>query len=304
MPNRTAKFVSAIFAGVLAGTLLTTISHGETVAADNCLSGPKGEAPPGSHWYYRIEHGTKRHCWHLREEGESLSPAAPQTQAAPQNILPTARPPAPQANPATQRSVDNARAELPARTNRNEAPNTAWPAIAQGVNETSRANATDTSAGSAVVASRWPEPSGVGPASSPRPTPSNLADNEPANPIVRSAPPVAVVTHATADSSSQNQPGPIPRWFVAVVGPVAFGSIAAGLFFKFGRSRHQRQSAVRARRRPVWEQTDDDRIVLSDYPDADVIPRRPQFARGIDQASRPDDRMAEFLARMPRRAPT
>jgi len=278
MPNRTAKFVSAMFASVLAGTLLTTISHGETVAADNCLSGPKGETPPGSHWYYRIEHSTNRHCWHLREDGDRQ--AAPQTQAAPQNILPPAKPPAPQANPATHRSVDNARAELPSQTNRNEEPNTAWAAIAQGVTDNSRANTPDASAGSAVVASRWPEPSGVSPASSRRPAPSNLADNEPANPIVKSAPPVAVVTHATADSSSQNQPGPIPRWFVAVVGPVAFGSIAASLFFKFGRSRHQRRSA--ARKRPVWEQTDDDRIVLSDYPDPDVIPRRPQFARGID----------------------
>ena len=303
MPNRTAKFVSAIFASVLAGAPLTTISHGEAVAADNCLSGPKGETPPGSHWYYRIEHSTKRHCWHLREEGDSLSQDAPQTQAAPQNILPPPKPPAPQANPATRRSVDNARAELPAQTNRNEEPNTAWPAIAQRVNDTSRANAADANAGSAVVASRWPEPSGVSPASSPRPAPSNLADNEPANPIARSAPPVAVVNHATADSSSQNEPGPIPRWFVAVVGPVAFGSIAASLFLKFGRSRRQRRTAVRARRRPVWEQTDDDRIVLSDYPDADVIPRRPQFARGIDQLSS-DDRMAEFLARTSRRAPT
>jgi hypothetical protein len=304
MPNRTAKFVSAVFASVLAGASLTTISHGETVAADNCLSGPKGETPPGSHWYYRIEHSTKRHCWHLRGEGDGLSQAGPQTQAAPQNILPPAKPPAPQANPATQRSVDNARAELPAQTNRNEEPNTAWPAIAQGVTDISRANAADANAGSAVVASRWPEPSGMSPASSPRPAPSSLADNEPANPIVRSAPPAAVVTHATADSSSQNQPGPIPRWFVAVVGPVAFGSLAVSLFFKFGRSRHQRRSGVRARRRPVWEQTDDDRIVLSDYPDADVIPRRPQFARGFDEASRTDHRMAEFHARMSRRAPT
>ena len=302
MPNRTAKFVSAVFASVLAGTLLTTISHGETVAADNCLSGPKGEAPPGSHWYYRIEHSTKRHCWHLREEDDRQ--AAPQTLAAQQNILPSAKPPAPQANPATQRSVDNARAELPPQTNRNEEPNTAWPAVAQGVTDTSRANATDATAGSAVVASRWPESSGVSPASSPRPAQRNLADNEPASPIVRSAPPVTVVTHATADASSQNQTGPIPRWFVAVVGPVAFGSIAASLFFKFGRSRNQRRRAVRARRRPVWEQTDDDRIELSDYPDADVIPRRPQFARGIDEASRPHDRMAEFLSPMSRRAPT
>jgi hypothetical protein len=297
MPNRTAKFASAIFASILASAPLTTISHGETVAADNCLSGPKGETPPGSHWYYRIEHSTKRHCWYLREEGDRLS------QAAPLNISPPAKPLPPQAEPATQISVANARAELPAQTNRNTEPNTVWPA-APGLRDTPRAIAPDANVASTVVASRWPESSGVSPVSSPRPARSNLAENAPANPIARPAPAVAEVTRAIADSSSQGQPGSIPRWFVAIVGPLALGSIAASLLFKFGRSRHQRRKAVLARRRPVWEQTDDARIELSDYPDAEVIPRRRHFSRGNGEARRPDDRTPEFLSRVSGRAPT
>lgn len=68
MPRRTVKFVSALFAGVLAGIPLATISHGATPAADDCLSGPKDQAPHGSHWYYRIDRATKRHCWYLKDE--------------------------------------------------------------------------------------------------------------------------------------------------------------------------------------------------------------------------------------------
>src|ERR1700730_15196541 len=264
MPNRAAKFASAIFASVLVGTLLTTISHGETVAADNCLSGPKGETPPGSHWYYRIEHGTKRHCWHLREEGDHLRKDAPQTQAAAKNIWPPAKPPAPQANPATQRSVDNARAELPAQRNRNEESDSPWPAIAPGLNSAPRANAPDADAVSAAVASRWPEPSGVSPASSPRPAPGNMAANVPASSTAAPAPTVTAVTHFAADSSSQSQSGSTPKLLVAIIGAVALASIMTSLIFKFGRARRPRRAAVRARRGPVFESTDDDRIVVAD----------------------------------------
>jgi hypothetical protein len=298
MPNRTAKFVSAIFASVLAGTALTTISHAEAFAADDCLSGPKGEAPAGSHWFYRIEHGTKRHCWYLREEGDRIS------QAAPLNISPPAKPPAPQANPATQHSVDNARAELPAQTSRSEESNSPWPATAPGLNSTPRANAPDADAVSAAVASRWPEPSGVSPASSPRPAPSNMAANVPASSTAAPAPTVTAVAHFAADSSSQSQSGSTPKLLVAIIGALALASIMTSLIFKFGRARRPRRAAVRARRGPVFESTDDDRIVVSDYPDADPLPRRHQFARGIDDARSPDDRMADFLTRISGRAPT
>ncbi len=306
MPNRTAKFVSAVFAGILVGALVTTTSHSETVAADNCLSGPKGHTPPGSHWHYRIDHSTNRQCWYLREEGDKVSQAAPMQiapqQAAPQKASPSAQPPAPQADAGMQRSVADARAELPPHTNRNDGPNSPWPAVAPALNDTPRASAADKNTASTVVASRWLDPSSIGSAPTPRPA-SSLAADMPANSMAAPAPAVAAGTLATADSSSQSQPGPIPRWFVAAVGPLALGSIVAGLFFKFSRARGPRRNSIRARRRPVWEQTDDDRIALSDYPDADVIPLRPRFSRGLD-AGDPDDGMTEFLSRMSRRSPT
>ena len=304
MPNRSAKFVSAIFASILAGAPLTTTSHGATVAADDCLSGPKGETPPGRHWYYRIDHSTNRQCWYLREEGDKVSQAAPlqiapQQAIIPQKASPSAQPAAPQADAGMQRSVADAHAELPPQANRNDGTNTPWPAIAPALNNSPRANAADANASSTVVASRWPEPSGIDSTSSPRPA-SNLAANVPPNSIAAPAPAIAADHLVTADSL-QSQPGPIPRWFVAVVLPLALGSIVASLIFKFGRPR---RSSIRARRRPVWEQTDDDRIALSDYPDAAVIPRRPRFSRDIGEAGNPDDRMAEFLSRISGRSPT
>src|ERR1700730_17499210 len=92
MPNRTAKFASAIFAGLLAGTPLTTISH-SAAAEEECLSGPNDKAPGGGHWYYRIDRATKRHCWYQRDEAEKPSQLTPPNSAA------SARPVAPK--PAT-----------------------------------------------------------------------------------------------------------------------------------------------------------------------------------------------------------
>src|SRR6266403_5508367 len=107
MPNRTAKFVSAIFASLLAGAAFATISHGTADAADDCLSGPKGATPEGSHWYYRIDRVTKQHCWYLGDEGEKLSLAAPKMSAAR---------PSPKPDTTMQRSVADARAEFSAQT--------------------------------------------------------------------------------------------------------------------------------------------------------------------------------------------
>ena len=77
MQNRTAKFVSAIFASLLAGMPLTTVSLGAAPAADDCLSKPKGLAPEGSHWYYRVDRANQRQCWYL---GAERAKARPQQQ--------------------------------------------------------------------------------------------------------------------------------------------------------------------------------------------------------------------------------
>jgi hypothetical protein len=152
MPTQTAKFVSAVFAGILATIPLTIASHGETPAPDNCLSSPKGDAPAGNHWFYRIDQSTKRHCWYLRAQGDRIS------QGAPQNILPSPKPP-PQTDTVVQRSLADAHAELPAQTNRNDAPNTDLPPATADWNAAPRANATNANAGSAAMPSSWPQPS-------------------------------------------------------------------------------------------------------------------------------------------------
>ena len=78
MANRIAKFASAIFASLLAGapiTIITSSTSSFTHAASDCQTEPGSETRQGQHWYYRIEHGTKRHCWYLREEGERAEQA-------------------------------------------------------------------------------------------------------------------------------------------------------------------------------------------------------------------------------------
>ena len=80
MPNRTAKFASAIFVSFLAGAPLAILSHGAARAADDCLAAPKDVTPEGSHWYYRIDHPTKRHCWYLKEFSQNA--AAKSVQSA------------------------------------------------------------------------------------------------------------------------------------------------------------------------------------------------------------------------------
>src|SRR5262245_13115736 len=48
-------------------------------AADECLRGPNGTAPAGSHWYYRVDRPTGRHCWYLGAEGRSVRSVSERT---------------------------------------------------------------------------------------------------------------------------------------------------------------------------------------------------------------------------------
>ncbi len=53
--------------------------------ADDCLSAPASEPPPGSHWYYRTDRAKGRKCWFLRTLG------APTQHAVPHDASATAR---------------------------------------------------------------------------------------------------------------------------------------------------------------------------------------------------------------------
>src|SRR5215213_6136169 len=101
MPKRTAKIVSVIFASLLAGTSLATVSHGATDNPDSCLARPKGAAPAGGHWFYRIDRATKRNCWYIGDAPANSEPA------------PTVSPSVSATKNAAPRAIADARAELP-----------------------------------------------------------------------------------------------------------------------------------------------------------------------------------------------
>jgi hypothetical protein len=314
MPKRSVKIVAATFASILASTLLGPQSRGETVTPDNCLLSPRGETPPGSHWFYRLEHGTKRQCWYLRSsKGEKLAAQAPAQNAAPaqntapsqstapsQNVAPHPNPPAPPVQDAAiQRSPADARAELPVQSNTNDQPAAdPAPIAAEPIRRANTSVANSPAVNAAVISARWPEPTtAVVPAATAAP---QQADNSPASNIppgsIPSVAPADAADIAVAEDSSPYRVRGIMPLLVAILG--AF-TLATAIVVRFGRPRRPQPRKLRVRRGPIWETTDDDRIVLSDHPGYGVHMRRPRFARNVIEL---DERKSEAYRRNSGRA--
>jgi hypothetical protein len=326
MPNRTAKFVSTVFASVLAGFSLTTASHGATPAADDCLSAPRGQTPEGNHWYYRIERGTKRHCWYLREEGEKLS------QSAPSSAAPSAKPIAPKAEPAIRGSVANARAELPAAQTRDAADSAAATAPQPSAPGLNAANPTaslpltapDASTQPSMIASRWPEPSSANPSAGPaqaaadpddvdlQPTPPSAAPPSAAPPAAAPPPPVALAAADAPSEKSQGRSGSIPMLSVVMIGALALAGLIGSAIVRFGGRRRRNRSDIAVDRDAIWDAISTEPRSSRAAPDAIVrMPRSPGFTlprelqmadHAANRQDRQDDRITEMLARLARSA--
>jgi hypothetical protein len=313
MPNRTAKFASAIFAGLLAGTPLTTISHSAAGAQDECLSSPNDKAPGGGHWYYRIDRATKRHCWYQREEGEKASPIATPNSTA------SARPVGPKAPTAAQRSVADARAELPWQS-RIEQPrrDRLTPAISADamvgeINPDVKPPVADGQQPNVV--SRWLGQSDTDPLNSPifLTSPTPLAGPLPNGPVpvgptankddpganVSAAPPTqalpspAAVQFAAADVSSPTHS--VQMLLAAIMGALALAGVMGRAIFNFVGPRSPAKRKGRKRRGAIWKSADGGRTTSTVYPGADGLPPRPDFPRDLDQVDDPGDRIAELL---------
>jgi len=320
MSSRTAKFVSAIFAGLIAGAPLVTASHGAPAEAAKCLSGPKGAPPAGGHWYYRVDRATKRACWYIGDAKEKLVRAAPETSPPVTN---SASPPDSGSPPS---SIANARAELPLPQSRIE-PDTsvftgkrAAAAVTGAFNpeHDQRANARDTGAQGSVVASRWPELAGVNTPASPEPSTDNSAASAPENsgaaPTASStapapskaAPPAAVAALplAAADASSTEKPaGSVQMLLIAILGALALAGLLASAIFRLSRPR---RTASRVERRVNWGSVRSDRPSLSDEARAASSMRELRLLpegslpRKLRAADDPDERIAQMLSRLPR----
>jgi hypothetical protein len=313
MPNRTAKFASAIIASVLVSAPLATVSRGATPAADSCLSGPKDQAPQGSHWYFRIEHPSNRHCWYLRGAHDvATQSAAPNASAgAPASANPASP------SPAMPGSIANAHAELPSPPTRGDqgtgATTGQLPAAATSLDNTPRANLADTNILRSVVASRWPEQLAAASSDASDPSPDNSAANTASRPVTTEPAAAVSVPLTSADASSEKQSDSTQMLIIAIVGALSVAGLAASAVGYGGRRKIRLDEIqnhigddingeTKGYRRAIWETTLTDRPLPSPFPAP--VARRPNIGipNELREAHDPDDKIAEMLARLARSA--
>jgi hypothetical protein len=217
MTNSSGRFSSTMMATIAVSVAVATI--GAADAAEPCLTTPKTETPTGQHWFYRIESGTKRHCWYLGDKGKTSSQApasASARQAAPD--------PAPTSNKALARSTADARAEwqVPQALTENDKdltfpseglrPPVAPESAGQGAPvSTSTANPDRSS-----ILTGLPQPNGVAPSASAPPTTlsmeeTNATGTNPAETNTGGTAETTVASAAIAPTESENSTiGTIP----------------------------------------------------------------------------------------------
>jgi hypothetical protein len=238
MTNRMGNLATAILVGALASVTLLVATNGAARAADTCLSSPKGTAPNGSHWYYRIDHATKRNCWYVRAEGEK--PAAAQNSSLSQA--------SPQAETPLQPSVADARAEAnPAEIGQPNA-GAAEPAPLATANNAERADAPAADSGQSPVSSRWLDQAGADTitGSTPKPDDSGASLNPTA--------PVAAVPPAAANARSAAPS--VSTLFLVIVGALALAALFAGVILRFGSARRDDGQDFDRDQRAPWDPVD------------------------------------------------
>lgn len=249
MGNRTAKFVSALVGSVVAGLPLAAVSQNApdtpstANAAADCLASPKGAAPQGQHWYYRVERTTKRQCWYLRAAGAKASQTAQATTDA-QDTDSTA----PQA-------VQNARAEYVAPQGAAPAaPNMTAPApVAAGAPPAAQQPAAPLAetGQQPAVATRWPD--AAMPAASPAPQPQPAAP-----PSAKPAKAPAPMAPAAAESSADKSTGSLQMLLLVIGGALALAGVLASLIYRFAGGRRRAQAADRRGHWDDWTPQDHD----------------------------------------------
>lgn len=292
MPRRTAKYVSALFAGMLAGIPLATMSHGATPAAEDCVSGPKDQAPRGSHWYYRIDRATNRHCWYLKEEKLSQNAAA--------NSAPSAKPVLPNAEAATHRSIADAHAEFPAQTTIEQPKRSDGHAPVMAADASIATPAAETQR--SLIASRWPEQSGTGSPIVPPSTADQSDVTAPSDSDAMPSPIPAAATLAVVDSSPEKTPGSVQTLLLVILGALVLAGLIGSAVFRFGNLRWSGRSSIQLDRQALWETANIDRR----SPPVDFDPaariRRDDIPWELRTADDPNGRIQEMLARLARSA--
>jgi len=284
MANRATKFVSAIFVSAMVGIPVSTFAKDAADGSDastldsstpaassstECLTTPSRESPQGQHWFYRMEPGTNKRCWFLRDQAERASQtASPRSNSSPSPFpntaqsLPTATLPAPKTfskNAQASRSLSNARAEFGARSTSVESAGITVPKtpvfITTGSAGTNRGAsiATDAAQGtSAVLSSSEPADASIT-GSSPDATAAD-GPNTSSNLNTGLSPSSASEMPAMANMPQEKASASLQVLFLVILGALAFAGIIASLTHRMPRIWRRRHA--RLRRHSIWRGAD------------------------------------------------
>ncbi|MGP9811074.1 hypothetical protein ACTZWT_06125 [Rhodopseudomonas sp. NSM] len=267
MSQSTAKVLSAAGAGLIASLALTAVPDSAAQASE-CLAGPKGPAPAGSHWFYRTDHTNKRKCWYVRATGEqsakpadtastdaapggtNAAAAAPAVRSQPAAADPTASAAGPQTSPKPVRttavplhsSIANARAEFPSppepapmrevaepgQASQFPAPLPAMTSSSNPQSPTQAGELPSASQGSPID-QRWTDATAIDASSA---GPASTAD---ASSKLRTAAQSAAAKGATPAAAALSASGSASTLIAALLAALALAGLIVGGIVKFGR---------------------------------------------------------------------
>lgn len=269
MPSRAAKIASVLFPILMASA---AFASEPSPATDSCLAAPKGTAPEGSHWYYRVDRTTKRHCWHLGD-AQAKSPRQKSSDIAGAESAPT--------EPSrVAPAVADARAELVF----SNAETTVRSAAVAETQQVASAFPEVLPAGGSPVTLRWPEATSPNaPLQSALTSSATKKTSSEAGSIPLVTADTGSVPLVTADTGSDTHAVSIPLLFAAIAGAMATAGLFGAVIHQLGRARRERRQ-----RRTPWEQ----------LPASALNGVTPASA----ETNAPDQRIAQMMARLSRSA--
>lgn len=270
MANRATKFVSAIFVSAVVGMPVSTFAKDAAGGPDasmpdpsapaassstECLTTPNRESPQGQHWFYRMEPGTNKRCWFLRDQAERASQAvAPRSNLSQSSFQPVATPPVPKTfskNAQASHSLSNARAEFGARSSGVEsAGNTVVKTpvfITTGSAGTNRGAPIETDAAQGTSAALSSDTSTTGS------LPDATAADGPytsTNLNTGLSPSSASEMPSMANMPQERSSASLQVLFLVILGALAFAGIIASLTHRMPRIWRRRHA--RLRRHSIW----------------------------------------------------
>ena len=274
MTNLAVKFLSAVSAGIIASAPIAMIPLSTVGAAEECLTTPKDETPPGKHWYYRIERGTKRHCWYLATS-TPVRRAAPEVAADRETKL--------------ARSAADAHAEI--------SPTTPATSLDPRGAEQKLSNSASSETAQSPVASRWPEPTGVFSSATEQPISPSLVVTSAAPDANLDASantdltPVPSVAPTKVEASAMGTPASLQLLLLGTFGAIAVSWLTGSAIYRMARMRRrpQRYASLNPPEWPTEEPTNHTGIPPW------LEPMTVNSTRGLDAGAQSSDRQRSGL---------